>query len=164
MSAVAAPLLIPCQTDIIDCPENTRLRKISRCEGREKSAMPAWRQLSRMSSRTSVSSVLSPAVSTTISSGRPSGSSRIPFLSRLARPISSSSAFAALRSKRAHAERSAGSNSGLAGSTVLFDGCTSPKNTTWLISWRLIASESARRKRTSRISARQAGSSTLRLG
>ena len=80
------PLLSPDQTVIIDLPENTRFRNTSRCDGREKSAIPSLRQLSRTSSSTSVSSVLSPAVSTTISIGRPSGSRRRPRASRLVRP------------------------------------------------------------------------------
>ena len=76
------PLLNPDHTDIIDLPENTRLRNTSRCDGRENIAMPSLRQLSRISSSTSVSSVLSPDVSTMSSIGRPSGSRRRPAASR----------------------------------------------------------------------------------
>ena len=72
------PLLSPDHTDIIDLPENTRLRNTSRCDGRENIAMPSLRQLSRISSSTSVSSVLSPDVSMMSSIGRPSGSRRRP--------------------------------------------------------------------------------------
>ena len=97
------PLLRPDQTVIIDLPEYTRLRNTSRTDGRENSAMPSLRQLSRTSSSTSVSSVLSPAVSTTISIGRPSGRRRKPRESRLVSPIESSSALAALTSNLVHA-------------------------------------------------------------
>ena len=65
-------------TDIMASPENTRLRSRSRCEGLLNSLMPTSRQVSRISSSTSVCSVLSPAVSTMISSGRPSDRRRMP--------------------------------------------------------------------------------------
>ena len=77
-SGVARPFSIPLHTDITVSPANTRLRNASRCDGLLKSLMPTSRQVSRISSSTSVCSVLSPAVSTMISSGRPSGSRRMP--------------------------------------------------------------------------------------
>ena len=53
---------------------------------------------------------------------------------------------------------------GFAASTVLLPSTARPKKITWLISSRSIASDSARRNRTSRNSSRQTGSATLRLG
>jgi hypothetical protein len=108
MSGVGMPLLSPDQIVIIDLPEYTRLRNTSRTDGREKSAMPSLRQLSRMSSSTSVSSVLSPAVSTMISIGRPSGRRRRPCASRFLSPSWSSSALAALMSYFDQALRNSG--------------------------------------------------------
>jgi hypothetical protein len=67
---------------------------MSRSSGRKISRTPTSAQVSAMSSSASDSSGRSPAVSITISSRRPSGSSRVPSAARV-EPSSSSSALAA---------------------------------------------------------------------
>src|SRR3546814_8998416 len=66
--ALARPFSRPVQTDMIASPEKMRLRTMSRWLGLENSLMPILAQFSPISSRMSVCSVSSPAVSTTIRS------------------------------------------------------------------------------------------------
>ena len=91
MSALGKPLSMPVHTDMMDLPANTRLRKTSSSDGLVNISTPIFFHESRTSCSTSVSSVLSPAVSTMMIIGLPSGSRRILSSPRLLRPISSSS-------------------------------------------------------------------------
>ena len=163
VSAVGKPLSRPLHTDIMASPENTRLRSASRCEGLLKSLMPTSFQVSRISSRMSVCSVDSPAVSTMISSARPSDKRRMPS-DPLFRPISSSRRLAALMSNWVHALWCSRRYKGLSDTTVLLLGEARPKNSTWLTCARSIAIDNARRNRTSRNNWRQTGSLAFRLG
>src|SRR5687768_5927551 len=77
MSALGKPLSMPVHTDMMESPANTRLRKTSSSDGLVNMSTPIFFQESRTSCSTSVSSVLSPAVSTMMIIGSPLGSRRM---------------------------------------------------------------------------------------
>ena len=105
MSGSGSPFSSPLHTETTVWPDAMRFRNTSRWSGFENSLIPASFHVQPTSSSTSVCSVSSPAVSTMISSGRPSGMSRTPSSLRSTSPISSRSAFAASRSNRAQRVR-----------------------------------------------------------
>ena len=127
MSGSGSPFSIPPHTETTVCPELMRFLNTSRCKGFENSLIPASFQVQPTSSRTSVCSVSSPAVSTMISIGLPSGISRVPSPLRRTSPISSRSAFAASRSNCAQRIRYSSSYSGHFACTVSFPSVASPK-------------------------------------
>ena len=163
-SAVGTALSMPRSIDMIVSPLAMRWRKISRCEGCAKVRSPSLAQSPDTSSRMSVKSWFSPEVSTVISARRPSGRSRVPSLSRLESPASSSNAFALARSNAVLSVANSGLKSGLCGSTVSPLSRARPKKITLLMSCRLMPIDRARRNRTSRIRPRQTGSFAVRFG
>src|SRR3984893_2003808 len=161
---VGTAVTTPAKAVIRASPEKVRRRKFSFVCGFTTILMPIFFPYSVMSCRASESSVCSLWLSTTMVADLPSGSSRMPCASRLVRPISSKSLLASLGSYCAHLVAYSGLYSTDLDMIVLFYGVESPIKMTWFISSRSMASDSARRKRTSRNSLRHSLSLVLRLG
>ena len=125
--AVGTAVTTPAEAVMIASPEKARRRKFSRVCGFVSILMPTFFHISEIRCRASESSVSSLAISTTMVAGRPSGSSRKPWLSFLPRPTSSSSLFASFGSYCAHLVAYSGLNSFDRCMIVLFEGLARPR-------------------------------------
>src|SRR5262245_10101537 len=123
---VGAAVTTPAWAVISASPERVRRRRFSLVCAFTSIWMPIFFQESVISSRASAFSVPSPDVSTARKTGRPSGRRRMPFASRLVRPISSNSWLASSGSYCAHFVAYPGLNSTDLDVIVLLEGVAIP--------------------------------------